>query len=485
MPQTASLVFAFALAAPVVELLGQAKSTAQEHAEKAVQFVQQGDLKSAERELRIAVELAPRDPALLTSLGGVLGMEGDLQLANGYLAEAVKLNPRDPVLRRNLAANQFQLGRFKEAHENLDRLIRANPGDKTAIFLLGMVSENERNYTRAIALLESVPEAAEKQPEAWVALASSYYHTGRRENARTALRRLLSRPANPRVVFQGGRAAMDARDYPTAEALFATIQSTYSDPAAVDFQMALAQYRAGHAAESEKTLLETIQAKRARAEAYVLICKILADRGEQTRALQIATEGEQAIPDSYEVVSTKASLEMKLRYYSEAVASREKAVRLHESPEAKRDLALAEWRAGMRKQAVEEFEGTMRQFAGDARTYEVYGTLLLEEESPDTRPRAGELLKQAISLDGSSVEARYQLASLEITDGKPELALPYLQAAIKLDPRDSRLHYAMSRACRRLGRTADADKEMELYRKLKTAGQPEARSDSALGSRQD
>lgn len=467
MLQTPSLVFAFALAAPVVELLGQA--TAQEHAEKAVQFVQQGDFKSAERELRIAVELSPSDPALLTSLGGILGMEGDLQGANSYLAEAVKLNPQDPVSRRNLAANQWQLGRFKEAHANLDRLIRANPGDKAAIFLLGMVSENEKDYRRSITLLESVPEAAERQPEAWVALASSYYHTGRRENARSALRQLLSHPASPRVAYQGGRVAMDARDYPTAEALFSTIRSTYSGPAAVDFQIALAQYRDGRAAESEKTLLEAIDAKRAHAEAYVLLCKILADRGEQIRALQIAAEGAQAFSDSYEVLSTKALLEMKLQYYSEAVASGERAVKLHDSPEARRNLAMAEWRAGMRKPAVEEFEATIRRFARDARTYEVYGTLLLEQESPDTRPRAAELLKQAIALDGSSVEARYQLASLEMTDGKPERALPYLEAAIKLDPRDSRLHYAMSRACRRLGRTSDADREMEIYGKLKAA----------------
>ena len=87
------LVLALALLAPVAPLFGQGTAAAQEHAEKALQFAQAGDLKSAETELRKAVELSPGDPALLTSLGGILGMEGNLLEANTYLAKAVKLNP--------------------------------------------------------------------------------------------------------------------------------------------------------------------------------------------------------------------------------------------------------------------------------------------------------------------------------------------------------------------------------------------------------
>ncbi len=109
-------------------------------------------------ELRKAVQLSPNDPALLTSLGGVLGMRGNLKQANLYLAQAVKLKPQDPLLLRNLAANEWQLGRFHEAHIHLESVLRSNGGDKAAIFLLGMVTENEKDYARSIALLESVPE---------------------------------------------------------------------------------------------------------------------------------------------------------------------------------------------------------------------------------------------------------------------------------------------------------------------------------------
>jgi tetratricopeptide (TPR) repeat protein len=301
-----------------------------------------------------------------------------------------------------------------------------------------------------------------------VALASSYYHLNRRDDARKTLQWLLGAGGNARAVFLGGQVAMDARDYQTAESLFMTARSKYPDPAAVEFQIAMAQYRDGRAAQSEKTLFEAIQAKRANGEAYVLLCKVLMGQGADASALRFATQAVQAFPDSYDAVSMKASLEMKLRYYNEAVASYEKAARLNPSV-TRRDLATAQWRAGMRERAVSAFEQAIRQSPRDALTYQVYGTLLAEDATPEARSRAAGLLETAATLDNSSAESHYQLANIELENGKPERALPHLESAIKLDPQDSRFHFAMSRVYRRLGRSSEADKEMEIYQKLKGA----------------
>ena len=475
----ASIVLALALAIPGARLRAQGVSPAQQHADKAVQFAQQGDLKGAESELRKAVELSPGDSALLTSLGGILGMEGNLQEANTYLAKAVRLNPQDPASRRNLAANQWQLGRLKEAHANLDLLLRVNPQDKIAVFLLGMVSEKEKAYASSAKLLESVPDVMAQQPDSWVALANSYYHTGRAEKARAALERVLGPAPNPKAAFLGGRVALDGMDYPLAEKLFVSVRSSYPDRGAIELEIALAQYRAGRVAESRATLLEAANANHATSHGYVLLCKILSAEGSDIRALQIAGRAAQAFPDSSEVLSTKGSIELKLRYFNEAVASYEKAAVLKNSADVKRGLATAQWKAGLRERAASTFDQAMRQFPGDAQNYQVYGTLLLEDGSPETKGRAVQLLKRALELDDSAVEPRYQLANLELADGDPPQALEYLERAVQLDPNDSRLHFALSRVYRRLNREADASKETEIYQKLKAAGQ--ARNNSAGG----
>lgn len=448
-------------------LAAQDSPLAAEHADKAAELVRRGDLKGAEAELRTAVSLAPRDPDLLTSLGGVLGLEGDLRQANVYLARAVHLKPRDPLMLRNLAANEWQLGRLSEAHQHLDQLLQANPSDKGAAFLLGMVCENQKEYARSIALLDSIPDVVERRPEALVALASSYYHTDHREDAASVLKKLAGMSTTPQVKFMAARVAMEAQEYAIAESLLSPIKSDYADPAAVAAQLALAQYHQGHGADSERTLHEAFEAGHVNQEAYLLLCKLLADRGEYPQALHLATEAVQRFPGFYEALSTKGALEMKLEYFSAAVATLKKAAELRPSSTAQRELALAEWRAGNRAEAITGFEEAIRQFPDDADNYQTYGTLLLEDASSQSRSRAIQLFQRAVALDGAAVEAHFQLANLALADGRLQEALQHLDQALPAAPGDSRLHFALSRVYRRLGRDADADREMEEYRRLK------------------
>jgi tetratricopeptide (TPR) repeat protein len=175
---------------------------------------------------------------------------------------------------------------------------------------------------------------------------------------------------------------MDAHDYAVAEAAFSSVRATYSDPAAVDFEIALAQYHDHRLAQSEKTLTEAIEANRRASETYVLLCKVLADSGATTRALRVASQGSRAFPDSYDLISAKGTMELKLQYFADAVGSYEKAARLNpRSSNVKRDLAVAEWRAGMRERSAAAFEQAIREFPADAETYQVYAVLLLEEGS--------------------------------------------------------------------------------------------------------
>ena len=469
MRSKAQIAFALGLTIPCVHSLAQNEPLVQQHSEKAVQFARQGDLKNAESELRKAVALSPEDSNLLTSLGGILGMEGNLQEANTFLAKAVKLNPQDPAARRNLAANQWQLGRLKQAHDNLDLLLRSNPQDKLATFLLGMVSEKEKAYTHSAKLLESVPDVMAQQPDGWVALANSYYHVGDAEKAKSALQHLMGASTNARAAFLGGQVCMEASDYSTAETLFRSLRSSYPDRARLEFEIARAEYRAGHVAESEKTLSEAIEANKATRDGYVLLCRILSEEGADIRALRIAGQAAQAFPDSAEVLSTKGSIELKLQYFNDAAASYERAATIQDSAEIERGRATAQWKAGMHDKAVSVFEEAIRKYPRDAQMYLAYGTVLLDAGSAPSKAKATDLLKHALTLDDSLVEPRYQLANIELADGNPEQARSYLERAIQLEPNESRLHFALSRVYRRLGREAGANNETATYQKLKAA----------------
>jgi Flp pilus assembly protein TadD len=95
--------------------------------------------------------------------------------------------------------------------------------------------------------------------------------------------------------------------------------------------------------------------------------------------------------------------------------------------------------------------------------------LLKQAEQGDVKSedRALSLFKRAISLDSSQAEPFYQLGNLALTKGNLREAMEYLKRAAELNRKDSRAHFALSKVYRRLGRAEQAEKEFQLYQKLK------------------
>lgn len=392
-----------------ITLAGQSGTAdeARAHAERGVQLAQAGNLVSAETELRRAVQLAPEEASYLTSLGGILGMEQKFADANVYFEKAVTIDPANAPARRNLAANEWRLGQFKQAQANLERLLREQPQDKVSMLLLGMVSENEHNYARAAQLLAAVLDLVEQRPESIAALASAYYHTGRWQEAHKLLEAMPRQTASPQGILEAGGVAARAHDYRLAEKLFGSVSSSFSTG-------------------------------RANGEVYNLL----------------------------------GMVEMKMNQFIDAVRSYSRAIELDpKSIDAQVGLASAKWAAGMRSEAEAQFQTLLKQHPREAAVYESYGTSLLSSATDSTMlSRASVLLRKAVELDGSRAEAHYQLGLLglkrdpgESSEEGMRQALAELQTALRLGLNDSRVHYALARVYRRLGREEEATRQMNLY----------------------
>ena len=478
---------------------------AKQHADKAVDYIQAGDLRNAEAELRSAITLAPADSSYLTSLGGVLGMQGKLPEANTYFERAVKANPADATARRNLAANQWRLGQLKPAQANLERLLRSEPQDKAATLLLGMVLENLREYARAVKLLGSIPDVVSQRPETVAALASACYHTARRNQAHELLAGLLGHPADAQGIFKAAGVAAQAADYGIAEKLFESIADRYPDQARLTYNLALIYYRTGRVAECQKALLTLANSGRATADVYDLLGQshqaqghtteavhaiesaiqhdpgneshyaglvaILLDAKRLPVALEITNTMTAAFPASASAFLTQGQVLLKVSQYTDAVRAFRRAVELDPSSvNAQAGLASAQWSSGLRAEAQTAFENLIKQHPHDAAVFETYATLMLDS-APDnaSETRATALLKTAVSLDAKLVESHYRLGSLALKNENMAEALQHLEVAARLDPRQSKIQFALARLYRRLGRTDDATASMRRYEDLKAA----------------
>src|SRR3989440_11930816 len=239
---------------PYTTLFRSQDNRAETHSAEGLALAKVGNLQPAEAELRQAVALAPDNAESLRDLATVLAMEKKLDESTSYFQRALKIDPRNSMARRYLAANLWQLHRYAEARQNLRMLLNANPGDPQALLLLGMVSENTRDYATAAKTLGSVPALVRAQPESIAALARSYYHIGETEKARAWLTELQNHATGVQGILLGVQIADEMRDYEIAEMLLSSSAARYSDQADLQYWLAVVKFHAQHFEESGQIL---------------------------------------------------------------------------------------------------------------------------------------------------------------------------------------------------------------------------------------
>ncbi len=485
----------------------QTSSAVDQFTQHAAELMQSGDLKTAETELGRALKLAPNNVAALSLLGGALGMQGRLEESTQVFEKALRLAPANQDLRRNLAANQVRLGRFAVAAANLQEILKTNPGDREAIGMLGFVRAGEQKYAEAIAGLEKVPELVRQSPDHMAALARAYYGTNQKQKAHAWLSELQRLSANPAAFYLGGQVAMEASDWDTAERLFLAAKNAgYPKPAALSYQLARIRYQSGRYRESRDLLEPIANSPESDGAVLNLLAWCYLKEGEEATgvkilsfatdhfpaepanfldlgklylqqkridpALDVVRQGVARHPKSAALFELRGNLETAQGLHGPAVQSFQQAVRLNpRSPEALLGLALAQTNLLQNQEAVTTFEKGLKAFPSDARFYAEYGKVLLlpwaSAASPGAAQKAEQLLKRAVELDGSRAEARFELGNQLVKAGRAAEAVPYLEKATSLDPRSAQAHFVLARAYRALGRTQDAEREMQLFEKLR------------------
>lgn len=159
-----------------------------------------------------------------------------------------------------------------------------------------------------------------------------------------------------------------------------------------------------------------------------------------------------------------------------AVSAYRRALQLDpKSLNASAGLGMALSNAGLTKEASAVFEAGIRAFPSDATHRQAYGVLLVKmaEAGQSTPDRGVAMLESALALDATLTEAHYQLGSIALSKGDAAAAERHFAAAAQGGLDDSRIHYAMARALRRLDRTSEAAQHLKLFEQRKqseTAG---------------
>jgi tetratricopeptide (TPR) repeat protein len=161
-------------------------------------YFKQGDLKSAEKWLKEATELTPRDARVPYQLGLVYRKEGLEQEAARTLALSEEMRQRDSKESRLRMECGQKLDKQKtdpslkqEAHAICDQLY--DPDDAEELTALGTIYGQHGDLEAALKPLRRAADLAPQSPQMQYNLALTYYQLGQFEQARLPLANSLKR----------------------------------------------------------------------------------------------------------------------------------------------------------------------------------------------------------------------------------------------------------------------------------------------------
>src|SRR5439155_16568975 len=305
-------------------LYGSGQQSAAAHSDQGLRLAASADLAGAESELRAAVALAPQNPEFLANLATVLAMEKRFDESNTVFKEVLKKQPGNVTVRRYLAANLWQLHKYQEAKQNLEIILKQSPQDRQSRLLLGMVSENMKDYAKAAETLSSVSDETAQRPESLAALARSYYHLNRAAEAQAALAKMSRFPPSSNALVLGAQIADEAGDFSTEQQMLLSIAPNPENQALISYRIALAQFHAKQFEESQRTLLRLIQQNNGNSEIYNLLAWNYQNLGEGGKAVQTLEQVIEKFPNDETNYLDLIKIHMAQKSLSAALAAAKK-----------------------------------------------------------------------------------------------------------------------------------------------------------------
>ncbi len=77
------------------------------------------------------------------------------------------------------------------------------------------------------------------------------------------------------------------------------------------------------------------------------------------------------------------------------------------------------------------------------------------------------LFQEVIAARPDHANAQYEMGKILLDRGQVQDAVEHLEAATRLSPQSDYMHYQLQAAYRKESRSADADRELEIYKELK------------------
>ncbi len=279
-------------------------------------------------------------------------------------------------------------------------------------------------------------------------------------------------PAIPGLAKNLGLSAFRINNYPEAiRGLSVAIDEKPTDTP-VRAMLGMAYFAAEKYADSAKTFSPLgLQGMQDSTVGYAWAAS-LARNGDLKKATEVLAEFEKENHGSNDGLLLIGQLWIEIGDYARAVDTLQRALRSDPS------LRKAHYFAGQADirwehwpEAAEEFQAELKLEPADPDALYNLGFVYLQQSQVD---EAAELFQRVLSVQPNHANANYELGKLLLDRGQLKEAVDHLETASRLSPQSDYMHYQLQAAYRKVQRTADADRELEIYKELKATQREKA-----------
>lgn len=308
-----------------------------------------------------------------------------------------------------------------------ESILQIEPTLAPAYNNLGSLYLRQREYGKAIAVLEKGLKVNPKMPSASALLGMALYESGDYQRARAALEAALR--ANPR----------DSN----VEMMLANDLAKLAEPeaAADHFQ-------------------QVVHRDPKNQEAWYQLGKIYMQLSEEA-----LVKLQQIDPNSALVHEVSGEIMQSMNNFDGAIIEFKKAVEMApQQPGTHYKLGDAYWSISQWDSAMKEFQAELENDPRSCSSYYKLGDIVLQQHGDPQS--AVDQFNKSIDICPSLTDAREDRARAMLRMERYQDALPDLEAAEHATPDDPNVHYLLAQAYRSLGRTQQAQTEMQLFSKL-------------------
>ena len=365
-----------------------------------VAMMETGDYSSAEKEFRKAIEYRYAPAAAYPKLAHVLTMQGDPAKVISELG-ALRLDDAaaQAAVGTEIGFANLALGQAKEARAAFAAALAAKPGDPGARIGEARLAAVDGNLDEAMKIVDEVLAQSPGMPEAM--LLKAEIHSARKEPdaALAAMREVIkTQPLNGGARFATAMMLIDARKFDDAATEIEAMRKALPQDVRSRYLEALLAYQQSLPAKAREPLQ--------------LVLKVAPDHGP---SLILA-----------------GAIEYQLGAYVAAEDYLRRGVgRLPQNTYARSLLAATYLRLGKPDKAEEVLEPGLRQAPKDPQLLRVAGEVALSHNDPK---KAREYYERAAAVSKGDANVRARLGSVKYATGDTEGGLKDLESAAEMDP---------------------------------------------------